>query len=173
MLAVVGVILLVPALLSRLWSGPKLGPVYAWTSENLRKKVFVIIGVISIGLGVIILATSGYATITVGTGYVTVESPAIFGVGNINITSNEITSVYIGQIGPENLTLSKQYGQNTGNDRVGVFTLENGQTAYVVSNNPTALIIQLTTGQYAILGNSDTDALAASFSQNVHQLKTP
>jgi uncharacterized protein YqhQ len=56
MLVVMGIILIVPALFSRLWSGPKPGPIYAWTSENLRKKIFIITGIMFIGLGVIILA---------------------------------------------------------------------------------------------------------------------
>ncbi|MDR0492983.1 MAG: hypothetical protein LBH74_05035 [Nitrososphaerota archaeon] len=170
-LAVIGVILLVPALFSRLWSGPKLGPIYAWTSENLRKKMFIITGIMFIGVGVMVLVSFGYATITVDSGYVNVHPPLTFGAGNINITSDEIASAYVGQIGAENLTLSKQQGQSTGNDRLGVFTLGDGQTAYVISNNPTALIIQLTNGQYVILGTTDIDALASSFSQNVHPLK--
>jgi hypothetical protein len=50
------------------------------------------------------------------------------------------------------------------------FTLGNGKTAYVISNNSTDLIIELNSGKYVILGTSDTNALATSFSQSVYQL---
>ena len=49
-------------------------------------------------------------------------------------------------------------------------TLGNGDTAYVVSNNSTDLLIQLNSGEYVILGTSNTNALATSFSQSVYPL---
>ncbi len=88
----------------------------------------------------------------------------------MNITSSQITSAYLGLIGSGNLTLSKQQGTNYDHFNVGIFTLGDGKTAYVVSNNSTDLIIQLNCGEYVILGTSDTNALATSFSQNVYSL---
>jgi hypothetical protein len=79
-------------------------------------------------------------------------------------------SAYLGQIGSGNLTLSKQHGTNYDHFNVGIFTLGNGKTAYVVSNNSTDLIIQLSSGGYVILGTSDTNALATSFSRSVYPL---
>jgi hypothetical protein len=104
-------------------------------------------------------------------GYVSVTSSGFSGTGNLNFTASEITSAYVGQIGSGNLTLSKQQGTNYGDFNVGVFTLGNGATAYVVSNNSTDLVIQLNTGDYLILGTSNTNALAQKFSQSVYQVQ--
>jgi hypothetical protein len=88
----------------------------------------------------------------------------------MNITTNKIASAYVGQIGSGNLTLSKQHGTNYDHFNTGIFTLGNGDTAYVVSSNSTDLIIQLNSGEYVILGTSNTFALATSFSQSVYPL---
>ena len=131
-----------------------------------------IIGIVVIGLGVwLFFASNTPSTITVGSGYVNIQSPSFNGAGNMNITANKIASAYVGQIGSGNLTLAKQHGTNYDHFNVGVFMLGNGKTAYVVSNNSTDLIIQLDSGKYVILGTSDTNALVASFSQSVYPLK--
>ncbi len=130
-----------------------------------------IIGLVVIGLGVwLFFASSTPSTITVGSGYVSIQSPGFSGAGNMNITANKIASAYVGQIGSGNLTLSKQHGTNYDHFNVGIFTLGNGATADVVSNNSTDLIIQLSSGEYVILGTSNTNALATSFSQSVYPL---
>lgn len=136
--------------------------------------ILIIIGIAVIGLGVwLYFAIDTPSTITVGSGYVSINSPSFSGAGNLNVTSSEITSAYVGQIGSGNLTLSsRQHGTSNADFNVGVFTLGNGRTAYVVSNNSTDLIIQLDTGEYVILGTSNTDALATSFSQSVYTLPT-
>jgi hypothetical protein len=117
------------------------------------------------------------STVTVGSGYINIQfaslSPIPFIGGEKNVTSSEISTAYVGQIGSGAFTLNKQYGNDLGNTNIGVFTLGNKATAYVASTNSTDLIIQLNNGQYVILGNSNTDALAASFSQNVYLLKSP
>jgi hypothetical protein len=69
--------------------------------------------------------------------------------------------------------LNRQVGTDYGNINIGIFTLGNNATAYVLSTNSTDLIIQLNNGQYMILGTSNTNALATSFSQNVYPLKSP
>ncbi|MCL2287903.1 MAG: hypothetical protein FWC33_01800 [Candidatus Bathyarchaeota archaeon] len=51
---------------------------------------------------------------------------------------------------------------------MGLFTLGNGATAYVATTNSTCLIIQVTYGDYLIVGGQDTQALANSFSQNIY-----
>jgi hypothetical protein len=130
-----------------------------------------VIGIAVIGLGVgLFYATGTPSTITVGSGYVSIQSPSFNGAGNLKVTSNQTVSAYLGQIGSGNLTLSKQHGTNYDHLNVGVFTLGNGATAYVVSNNSTDLIIHLTSGKYLVLGTSNTNALATSFSQSVYQL---
>jgi hypothetical protein len=134
--------------------------------------VLMIIGLTVIGLGLwLFFASNAPSTITVGSGYVSIQSPSFNGAGNMNITADKIASAYVGQIGSGNLILSKQHGTNYDHFNVGIFTLGNGDKAYVVSNNSTDLIIQLNNGEYVILGTSDTNALATSFSQSVYPLK--
>ena len=130
-----------------------------------------VIGIVVIGLGVgLFFAISTPSTITVGSGYVSIQSSSFSGAGNLKVTSDQIVSAYVGQIGSGNLTLSKQHGTNYDHFNVGIFTLGNGKTAFVVSSNSTDLIIQLDNGEYVILGTSDTANLVASFSQSVYQL---
>ncbi len=130
-----------------------------------------IIGLLIIAGGIwLFFATNTPSTITVGSGYVNIQSPSFGGAGNMEITSIQIVSAYVGQIGSGNLTLSKQRGTNYDHFNIGIFTLGNGRTAFVVSSNSTDLIIQLDNGEYVILGTSDTAALIASFSQSVYQL---
>ena len=174
-LAAVGIIILVTGLFSRPLEAPKLFPYgRVGVGRGTRRGAFIIGGIILIGTGVGLYALGGLpSTITVGSGYVYIQSPPL-GTGNINVTSSEIASAYVAQIGSGNLTLStRQWGVSIGNLNLGVFTLGNGHTAYVVSDNPTDLIIQLKNGDYVVLGTSDTNALATSFSQNVYALKSP
>jgi hypothetical protein len=134
--------------------------------------LLMIISLVSLGLWIwLFFSTRIPSTITVGSGYVGITSPSFEGTGNLNFTSSEITSAYIGQIGSGNFTLSKQHGTNSGDFNVGVFTLGNGETVYIISSDSTDLIIHLDTSDYLILGTSNTDALASSFSQSVHPLQ--
>lgn len=137
-------------------------------------------GIVLIALALITAFVVYYTPteITVGTGYINVQFPifsALPPIGDKNITSNQIASAFVGQIGSGDFSLNKVSGfSDGGNVNVGLFTLGNGATAYVVSTNSTAdLIIQLNNGQYVILGTSNTTALATSFSQNVYPLKSP
>jgi hypothetical protein len=134
--------------------------------------LLIIIGLSVIGLGIwLYFSTTTPSTITVGSGYISVTSPSFGGTGNLNFTASDITSAFVGQIDSGNFTLSKQHGTNYDCFNVGVFTLGNGATAYVVSGNSTDLIIHLAKGDYLILGSSDTNALATSFSQSVYPLQ--
>jgi hypothetical protein len=143
-------------------------------AKTVRKTfvVLIIIGLAVIGLGIwLYFSTTAPSKIAIGPGYVSVNSPSFTGTGNLNFTSSEITSAYVARIGSGNLTLSKQHETNYDDFNVGVFTLGNGDTAYVVSNNSTDLIIYLNTGDYVMLGTLNTDALASSFSQSVYPLQ--
>jgi len=132
----------------------------------------IIVGIITIVAGVLLFFSSiTPSTITVGSGYVSVQSPSFSGAGNMNITADKIASAYVSQIGSGNLTLSKQHGTNYDDFNVGIFTLGNGAKAYVVSDNSTDLIIQLNSGEYVILGTPNTNTLATTFSQLVYPLK--
>ncbi|MDR0797907.1 MAG: hypothetical protein LBE70_04240 [Nitrososphaerota archaeon] len=112
--------------------------------------------------------------VTVGDGYISVKSTYFnrgLGVnGVVNVTSDEIVTAFVGQIGSGEFTLHKRYGLNFDDTNVGMYTLGNGATAYIVSANSTNLIIQLKSGEYFIVGNQDTQTLANSFAQNVHPL---
>ena len=132
-----------------------------------------IIGVVIVGLG-IGLAYSGTSpsTVTVGNGYVYIQTSSFGGIGKKNITSTEIAGAYVGQIGSGNLTISKQHGTNIGNYNVGVFTLGSGATAYVVSDNSTVLVIELSSGKYVLLGTPNTNALISDFAQYVYPVKS-
>ncbi len=171
-LIAVGAVLIIIGLSSRLRIVKSIG-------YNLNNKYSVIIGgivLIALVLGVFFLYYAP-STVTVGSGYINTQfstlSPIPFIGGEKNITSSQISNAFVGQIGSGNFTLNKQYGTNNGNTNVGVFTLGNGATAYLASTNSTDLIIQLNNGQYLILGTSNTDSLAKSFSQNVYPLKSP
>ncbi len=103
--------------------------------------VLLLIGIVLIGFGVFLYFITGVSSsITVGSGYVSITSPGFAGAGNINVASSQITSAYVSQVGSGNLTLSKQHGTNFGDFNVGVFTLGNGHTAHVVSNNSTDVL---------------------------------
>ena len=124
----------------------------------------------SVGAGVSYLSSEP-STITVGAGYLGIRSPWGFGTGDLNVSSADVSAAYVSQIGAGNLSLSKQYGTNDGALNIGVFTLGNGATAYVVSDNSTDLIVRLNSGSYLVLGTPDTSALASAFAQHVHPLK--
>jgi hypothetical protein len=147
-----------------------------------NKYVAVVAGIVLIVLGGGLLCVwYTPSTVTVDSGYMNVQfsgvSPDLPGVpfvsGNKNVTSDEIADAFVGQVGSGDFTLDKQYGSNAGDVNVGVFTLGNGATAYVATVNATNLIIELNSGQYVIVGNSNTQALADSFSQNVYPLNVP
>lgn len=169
---VFGIILTVMGLLGRVKS-------IGFTFNN--KYTFVIGGIVLVAVAIgLLFVYYEPSTITVGSGYMDVhfsgyspDLPIPFLSGDKNITSNEVANAFVDQIGSGDFTLDKQSGLNLGTVNVGSFKLGNGATAYIASNNSTDLIIQLTNGQYIILGNSNTETLAASFSQNVYQLKTP
>ncbi len=141
------------------------------TARGFAISVIPVVAIIAVGL--LLSSSFGSAsTITVGSGYVSVATPLLSGPGNIKVTSTEIASAYVAQIGSGDLSLNKVAGTNIGNTNIGTYTLGNGKTAYVVSTNSTDLIIQLNSGKYVILGTQNTEALAASFSQNVYPLES-
>jgi hypothetical protein len=118
--------------------------------------------------------------VTIGSGYINVESKDFVSTnvieeffslsGNKNVTSDEIATAFVGQVGSGDFKLHKNYGANFGDTNVGVYTLGNGASAYVATTSSTCLVIELKTGEYLIVGNQDTQTIANSFSQNVHQL---
>jgi hypothetical protein len=131
--------------------------------------LLIIIGGILFGTSV---AISSPSIVTIGNGYINVETGFAGGVvsSNKNVTSEEIATAFVSQVGSDNFTLRKQGGTNFGDTNIGRYILENGASAYIVTTNSTSLIIELKDGTYLIVGNQDTQAIANSFSQNVHPL---
>jgi hypothetical protein len=162
-LVATGVVLVVVAVVSR--SAKKFGQSFV---------ALLVIGVVVIALGVgLSYGSTGSTIITVGSGYLYVKSSSFGGPGNLNVTTGEVQSAYVARIGVGNLTISKQHGTNIGDYNVGVFTLGNGATAYVASDNSTDLVLLLSSGEYVILGTNDTTSLVSTFSQSVHAVSGP
>jgi hypothetical protein len=147
---------------------------YSLKSRPIENRyVYLIIGIIVVGLGTgIYLVTSSPATVNVGPQYISYQSSILSG-GSMTINADQISNAYIGQIGQGDLKMSRTFGTSAGNVNMGLFQLANGKTAHVLSCNQTSLIIELKNGEDVILGTSDTNALAESFSQNVYQIKNP
>jgi hypothetical protein len=130
--------------------------------------------------GIMYQGMSSSSVVTIGSGYINVESVQfthtnvigdLFSISsNKNVTSDEIATVFVGQVGSGDFKLHKNYGTNFGDTNVGLYTLGNGASAHVATTNSTCLVIELKTGEYLIVGNQDTQTIANSFSQNVHQL---
>ncbi|MCL2256778.1 MAG: hypothetical protein FWC14_01035 [Candidatus Bathyarchaeota archaeon] len=170
-LLIVGIVLLIVNLL-----------LYRYLKDHSisGKHSLAIIGIILIIAGGILYGATSPSTasvVTVGDGYINVEAShftyhgAIFGArSNKNATSEEITTAFVGEVGSGNFSLHKDYGLNFGDTNVGRYTLGNGATAYMATTNSTCLIVELKNGEYLIVGNSDTQAIAHSFSQNVYPL---
>ncbi len=141
------------------------------TRPTENRYVYLITGAIVIVIGAVIFMGNALpSTITVGPNYVSYES-SFLGAGSMTIPSDQIANAYVGQLGQGELTMSRTFGTASGDVCIGLFTLGNGHTAHVLTNNNTSLIIELTNGEYVILGVSDIDALTESFSQNVYSLQ--
>jgi len=137
-------------------------------TEN--RYVYLITGAIVIAIGAVIFMGNALpSTITVGDQYISYQS-SFLGAGSMTIPSDQIANAYVAPLGQGELTMSRTFGTASGDVCIGLFTLGNGHTAHVLTNNKTSLIIELTNGEYVILGVSDMDALTASFSQNVYFL---
>jgi hypothetical protein len=138
-------------------------------SEN--RFLYLILGIVIISIGTAIFVTSSIpSTITVGPQYISYQS-SFLGAGSMTINADQISNAYVGQLGQGDLKLSaRTFGTSDGNVNIGLFLLSNGKTAHVLTCSQTCLAIELKNGEYVILGTSDTNALATSFSQNVYQL---
>ncbi len=179
-LIIAGVVLVVLSFSDRII---KAIPSFSLSSRHFDNKYgFIICGItlIALPLAAFFTAFNTSSTVTIGTGYVDVQfagfspnSSIPFLSGNMNVTSNQIDSAFVGQVGSGEFTLDKQQGANAGDTNIGLYKLGNGAKAYIASINSTDLIIKLNSGEYLIVGTSNTDALAASFAQNVHPLTSP
>jgi hypothetical protein len=142
-------------------------------TKGIKNTFYITVGV---GLSLIILGLVLFFILNVpykvkiGSGYISVSGPSIAG-GSLNVTSNEIKSAYVGNIITGNLTISvRTGGTSIGNLNAGNFLLSNNAKAYLASENSTDIIIKLKSGNYLIIGNNDTNALAAIVSRYVYNL---
>jgi hypothetical protein len=182
-LIVIGVILLVAylSLYNRFKDLPVFGGKIVGVGIGVNSKY----GLAILGISLILLGGFVYGTIsapslsvvTIGDGYINVKSNSfaptlgMFGASdNKNVTSEEIATAFVGQVGSGDFKLHKQYGTNFGDTNIGVYTLGNGAKAYMATTNSTNLIIELKNDEYLIIGTPDTQTLANSFAQNVHPL---
>ncbi len=141
-------------------------------SKGIRHTFYgvIITGIAIVLIGIILMFLPSRAFITVGHGYVYVDTAAPLG-GSINVTSNEITAVYLSNIDSGNLTLSlRKDGTSIGNLNLGLYTLSNGAMAYVASDNSTDVIIKLNNGDYVIMGTNQTSSLAAIITKEVYSV---
>lgn len=137
-------------------------------SRSRRQFLAMLVVVIALFAGVYVFIhdrTNLPAEVTIGNGYIQISSSET---GTMNFTSAQISNAYVAQIGSGNLTLSKQRGLNNGVDRLGFFTTGNGSTAYVVSSVQKDLVIQLTSGNYVIVGNSNLTSMVSLFNEEVY-----
>ncbi|MCL2134005.1 MAG: hypothetical protein FWH37_00370 [Candidatus Bathyarchaeota archaeon] len=96
------------------------------------------------------VAASSPSVVTIGEGYIKVESGFVGGGINKNVASEEIATAFVGQVGSGDFTLRKNLGTDFGDTNIGRYTLGNGASAYVVTTNVTCLIIELKYGEYII-----------------------
>ena len=139
--------------------------------------VLTVVLIVAIVFAVWDLNPNANYSLSCGPGFMDVTAPSFsttpFIAGYKHITQSEITTAFVGQIGSGNFTLNKRHGTSVGDIHVGIFTLGNGATAYVASDNSTSLIIQLNSGEYVIVGTPNTDAFAKTFSHEVYPLNSP
>jgi len=185
---VIGVVIIVAGLALGKLLKEKRQPHKKIVDVNLGVSIAVsctILGIVLIGVGGLMYhgmssTIASPSVVTIGSGYINVESKNFIQTnvigdllsinGNKNVTSEEIATAFVGQVGSGDFKLHKNYGTNFGDTNVGLYTLGNGASAYVATTNSTCLVIELKTGEYVIVGNQDTQTIANSFSQNVHQL---
>ena len=186
-LIVIGVVLVLVAVSNRLFQlsyvADRINGFFSVSKDTGNKYAWVIVGVLLLVTGSFVVCAvtsiSSSSVVTVGDGYINIESKAftfegIFYISsNKNVSSADVATAFVGQVGFGDFTLQRSLGLDSGDTNIGIFILGNGATAYVASTNATNLIIELKNGEYIIVGTSDTQALANSFAQNVHTLLTP
>jgi hypothetical protein len=186
-MVVIGIVLLVVNLLlrSRLKDHPMFGGKIVGIGMGVNSKyglafLGIVLIILSGFVGILPVLLSSPSVVTIGDGYVNVESKdfvrygSILSVsGNKNVTSEEIAAAFVGQVGSGDFKLHKESGTNFDDTNVGIYTLGNGAKGYVATTNSTCLIVELKNGEYLLIGTSDTQTLANSFSQNVYSLTTP
>lgn len=139
------------------------------SGQATRFAAYMVVGIIIIACGIPIYViqarTSQNAVINVGNGYLEISGPRI---GEHNYSSSSIKDAFLENINTGSLTLAKRTGGiSTGSLNEGNFVLSNGNSAYVISDNDTVLVVEPYSGPTLLLGTSNTAALAAAFNSEV------
>lgn len=141
-------------------------------------------GAMGIGVAVILLVAALYIVptmertspnvyIDIGEGYVAFLSGPT---GEVNVSSQQILNASVVHMDTGILVMHKQHGESMGvsstsnHENLGVFSLANGHTAYVASNNLTNLVVERTDGTYLVLGPEHT---TKGFLENFSRLVYP
>lgn len=106
-------------------------------------------------------------TIAVGPGQVSISAQVI---GTMSFQATDMKQACTQTVGSGLLaSMFKQSGTNYGNYNVGTYSLDNGATAYVVSDNPSNVVVELDSGLYLVLGppSSNFTGFVSYFSENV------
>ncbi len=136
--------------------------------RDVRTMSLVFVILLAFGVS-IFFANPTPITITIQQGKVTLSAGAADG-GTNSFLSTEVVQAYADTLGNGVLaSISKQYGTNLGNYNVGVFTLSNGATAYVASDNVNNIVVELKDGTYFVFGppQSNFTSFVSYFSQEI------
>lgn len=116
--------------------------------------------------------TSSGVNINIGKGFVEFDASET---GMVNVSASQITNVSIVHMDTGLLVMSKDHGlggrvsQTLNYLNLGVYTLSNGKTAYVASNNLTDLVVGTTDNYYLVLApQNNLTAFLTDFSTYVY-----
>jgi len=135
---------------------------------SLSKVIPVILILVIIGIPLITIGdtSGGGSSINIGPHYIAINGQFI---GSKNYTSTQVKYAFTENINSGNLTISnRNEGTSLGSLNEGLFTLSNGQSAYIIDVNATVLVVQLQNGVALVLGSSNTTALVAAFNEYVY-----
>jgi hypothetical protein len=136
---------------------------------RLMSIVFAMILITGLPIYIVQGISGSNAEISMGTGFVHVSGPYI---GNQNFTSSQVRYAFMENINTGNVTITiRDAGTSLGNLNEGLFTLSNGKTAYVATDNATSLVVSLDSGKFLILGSQDSLPLAEYFSSHVKNVR--
>lgn len=104
--------------------------------------------------------------IVIGQNQITVSGQFI---GNNTYNSDQISYAFMENINSGNITFSsRNMGTSIGFINEGRYTLSNGASADVITNNATVMVVKLTSGSYLVLGCSNSLSMAKDFASDVH-----
>lgn len=135
------------------------------TRANMVSAVMVLMIIVASGAVVWYVSNPRPATIAVGSGQFTISAQEI---GTCSYGVSDVRQAYVTAIGSGVLSsISRQHGERSGSYYIGVFSLANGKTAYMISENPMNLVVQLNDGMYLVLAPGNFTSFVNYFAENV------